>query len=444
MRIVFILFLLTTLALPQIPGQFNPAGRMIFARSGHTATLLPDGRVFFAGGICPGTDSCPSTTELYDPATSSSVESGNLEVPRKDHAAQLLPDGQVLLIGAGSAEIFDIAAGKSKSLDRNFSRRVRGQAATLADGRILLACGGERHVEILNPREKSIQDLPVPNGLHQNCETSVTLPGNRLLTTDIFMNLLLADLNSGQWRGKFALSYQYDYWDNLYGRTSSLLPNGKVVAAGGTGQYYPSWRPAQFFDLVDPDALSLETFNLLSSHQFHAACLSPDGLLLSGGSNIPEPLPWATDLNFLGNGSAELLRLDGSAAERRLTMLRPRLRHTCTLLNDGSVLLAGGESSGELERYWPEKSWPNLRIAAAVPVANGQAIELYASGILEDSKLPPHVWINHQPAPVLYFSPTQINVLIPEQLRAQPQLEIQFQYLDRTSNLIRLESAPKE
>jgi hypothetical protein len=222
------------------------------------------------------------------------------------------------------------------------------------------------------------------------------------------------------------------------------LPNGKVIVAGGTGKTYFGWQPAPIFELFDPEAVSQAESFLLSSRQFHAACLSPDGLILSGGSAAAEEISLETTLLLPAIGSAELIRLDGAATERRLTMLRPRLRHTCTLLNDGSVLLAGGESSGDLERYYPEKQWPTLRIAAAVPVANGQAIELYASGILEDSKLPPLVWINNQPAPVLYFGPSQINVFVPERLRNQPRYEIRFEYLDRISDPIRIESTTKE
>ena len=103
-----------------IPDPCNPAstiydpasgataftGPVSHLRTGHTLTLLPDGRVLAAGGIDPGDpfeysaeQNLIATTEIYDPLTDSWTLGPNLSEPRFEHTATLLPDGRVLLIG---------------------------------------------------------------------------------------------------------------------------------------------------------------------------------------------------------------------------------------------------------------------------------------------------------------------------------------------------------
>src|SRR6187431_191645 len=58
------------------------------ARQQHTATLLPNGKVLFAGGT-PGF-SGTNRAELYDPATGVSTPTGSLVAGRTRHTATLL------------------------------------------------------------------------------------------------------------------------------------------------------------------------------------------------------------------------------------------------------------------------------------------------------------------------------------------------------------------
>jgi hypothetical protein len=74
MRTSFILLLvLAASAYPQSPGAFTATGSMITPRFGHTATLLPNGKVLIAGGdtVCVIGSSGPcagtNSAELYDP-----------------------------------------------------------------------------------------------------------------------------------------------------------------------------------------------------------------------------------------------------------------------------------------------------------------------------------------------------------------------------------------
>ena len=73
-----------------------PTGSLVTARSRHTATLLPNGKVLVAGG---NNGSALSSAELYDPATGTWTATGSLGTARERPTATLLPNGKVLVAG---------------------------------------------------------------------------------------------------------------------------------------------------------------------------------------------------------------------------------------------------------------------------------------------------------------------------------------------------------
>lgn len=81
-------------------GSFGPAGSpLVEGRVGHTATLVPDGRVLIVGGIDEDDDTT-AAAEIWDPTTASFARAGSpLLATRKFHTATLLPDGRVLIVG---------------------------------------------------------------------------------------------------------------------------------------------------------------------------------------------------------------------------------------------------------------------------------------------------------------------------------------------------------
>jgi hypothetical protein len=84
-------------------GAFTSAGRLKRARFGHSATLLPDGKVLVAGGwgrnVSGGMTSHWTAQSCYDLDTGTWSFTDNLNTTRAHHTATLLADGKVLLVG---------------------------------------------------------------------------------------------------------------------------------------------------------------------------------------------------------------------------------------------------------------------------------------------------------------------------------------------------------
>jgi uncharacterized protein (TIGR03437 family) len=79
---------------------------MLFSRSGHSATLLPGGHVLIVGGYDGDAydTGVPMLTDAedYDPSTGSFTSAGRLLYLREGHTATLLPDGTVLIAGGSN------------------------------------------------------------------------------------------------------------------------------------------------------------------------------------------------------------------------------------------------------------------------------------------------------------------------------------------------------
>jgi hypothetical protein len=88
---------------PQSPaalGDWALTGPLQIGREGHTATLLPDGRVLAIGAGGNATASpAEASIEAYDPVAGTWQALISMRPPRRGHTATLLPDGRVLIAG---------------------------------------------------------------------------------------------------------------------------------------------------------------------------------------------------------------------------------------------------------------------------------------------------------------------------------------------------------
>ena len=140
----------TSLTLAQSPGTFAETGKMTTARYNHTATLMYDGTVLIVGGATiEGAGAVPqfktlATAELYDPKSGVFSPTGSLKEPRQGHTATLLPDGKVLVTGGAHsayAELYDPAARTFDVIGVMTTARTGHTATMLNNGKVLIAGG---------------------------------------------------------------------------------------------------------------------------------------------------------------------------------------------------------------------------------------------------------------------------------------------------------------
>ena len=153
---------------------WKKTGNMNAVRYGHSSTLLPNGQVLIAGG---GNATYPnfnvlSTAELYDPATRTFSLTGKMGTGHYGHTATLLPNGKVLVTGGmfvywlrnrrgactSAAELYDPAS-KTWSSAGTMSTVRCGATATLLPSGIAFrqgTCSRRRHIRAIRSRNQQL------------------------------------------------------------------------------------------------------------------------------------------------------------------------------------------------------------------------------------------------------------------------------------------------
>jgi N-acetylneuraminic acid mutarotase len=259
---------------------------LVAARYGHTATLLSNGKVLVAGGAS-NNDDPPSTlasAELYDSATGTWSVTGDLNTQRYRHTATLLPNGKVLVTGGhhglfvslNTAELYDPATGTWSSTGSLNIDRTGHTATSLPNGKVLVAGG-------------------------------FNVIGNRF---NLLNSVELYDSATGTWSVTGNLNIPRS------DHTATLLSNGKVLVAGG--DVYGAWPAISLntAELYDPaTGIWSVTNNLNTSRRGHTATLLPNRkVLIAGGDNQGELASaelytfntTSTRVDFTGDGISDI------------------------------------------------------------------------------------------------------------------------------------------
>ena len=345
--VLSLIILLTATSLAS--NTWSSTGAMTIPRSGHRAVLLPDGKVLAIGGstvefnyyfdeflqdwVYESTPAIVASCELYDPATGQWTATGFMNEARTEFTATTLPNGKVLVTGGAndtygslaSSELYDPNTGTWSTLSWMTGLNRNQHTATLMNSGKVLICGG---------------------GIWE---------------ADLF------DPATNLWSASGSISASY------YDHSSTLLADGRVLAAGGTGRADNSCR------IYDPTDGSWTLTGPLSGYRTgHCASRLNDGrVIVVGGrrsngtgtatteiynpvvgswsagpdfpstaNSYPEATPLAngkilvTD-HYYGSYLFDPTSNSWSARQDYVTPLS-RENHAAVLLASGKVLICGG------------------------------------------------------------------------------------------------------
>ena len=337
-------------------------------RQGHSATLLPNGTVFIAGGeqLTNNVSTLVRTTEIYQPASGAFTMGPDLPEGRAYHTATPLAAGRVLLCGgeglengrAASLRTCQIYDADSKTFLANPPSMAIGRmdhtATLLADGRVVIT--GGRGIPTDYYQQTEVYDTAThvftsaPDMLTARAQHTATLlsDGVHILIvgglegTTVKNDVELWSVTATHAAGTLSQS--------RYAHAAALLGDGRVIIGGGmidapAGSNPTVTASVEVYDgeqtgLVCPSGLSLSE----ARGRLAAVSLpkSSGGVLFVGGTGINGAISAAGDVVSVGNNrSCQEIAIHASAG----TLAHPRTRAQAAVLTGGEVLIVGGSSS---------------------------------------------------------------------------------------------------
>lgn len=340
------------------------------------------------------------------------ITTGAPGTSRNGHRGALLADGRVVVAGGwggnpggylGSLELYNPAAGTFAPFPAALATPRLGPTVAALDANRVLVCGGEiaydssaDTAEIVNVQTGTV--TPAVNAMrarrlgHQTTAITTGPHTGKLLVTGGMTSpyyygttTATADLFDPATL-TFSSPGQNMGQARVY-HTATRLADGRILLAGGNGN--DNWTIASTAELFDPatGTFTPTTGKLADPRYNHAAVLLNNGkVLLIGGDTQSED-----------SENCELFDPLTGTFTAVAPMLNNRVRHTASLLPDGRVLVIGGDSSyryhGTAEVYNPaDNTWSYYgRMSGprsfhmAVQLQNGKVL---VSGELDNKDAP--------------------------------------------------------
>jgi hypothetical protein len=309
-------------------GTFGPTGNVLMNQ---TPPVTPNLLVSPLGSIIEGLantviDVNQETADLFAAPPSAPTVGPKMVSPREQASASLLPNGQVLIAG----------------------------------GLISQVINGTTNVLILNTTElyNGTSFSAGPNMTESRAsQVATTLPGGNVLlvgpdsTGEVYL-----------WQSSPSPSFAAATNSMAYRRglpTTTVLPNDLVLIAGGEGEPATDNNPADFHalattDLYDIATNSFQTSNtpLMGTHRYaHTATLLPNGkVLIAGGVDNSE----TGQFNILK--STELYDPVANTFTPGPNMNTARFNASAAVYGGNKVLIIGGEVSAGTNEFTPTSS----------------------------------------------------------------------------------------
>lgn len=242
---------ITAEILDPVAGTSTVTGALLSPRYGPSLCATLDGRVLAWAGTAPGTSSSlVATTELYSPSAGAFSSSGSNPPARWSATITRLADGRFLIVGGSTADgtvqqvaqIYDPVANNTTSTGAIPDFVWQHAAVLLQDGRVLIVGGQYSYLGSVRPSNHAFVYSPM----------------------------------TGQFTALPTMSYARKL------PTATRLRDGKVLIAGGGGDY---WTLADRAEVFDPatNTFTLGPAMVVPRYGASAAAL-PDGrVIIAGG-----------------------------------------------------------------------------------------------------------------------------------------------------------------